>query len=74
MCPNRSQVPSPDPSLTRVSFTDRIDPAAADALWRIVLGQSDPEGGGTSAEGAGPGPGTRPEEGHRSAGGNDASA
>jgi hypothetical protein len=51
-CPHSD--PSPDPIRLHVSFGERIDPAAADALWRIVLGgvEADP-GGGPSAEGAG---------------------
>lgn len=55
MCPQYPQSdPSPDPIRLRVDLSERIDPAAADALWRIVLGGvgADP-GGGPSAEGAG---------------------
>jgi hypothetical protein len=55
MCPKRPQSePPPDPLRLQVSLGERIDPAAADALWRIVLGgvEADP-GGGPSAEGAG---------------------
>jgi len=47
----------PDPSESvhlRVTICERIDPAAADALWRIVLGGVEADtGGGPSAEGAG---------------------
>jgi hypothetical protein len=44
-----------EPVQVRLSLGERIDPAAADALWRLVLGGvgADP-GGGPSAEGAGP--------------------
>ena len=55
MCPKCPQSdPSPDPIRLHVSVGERIDPAAADALWRIVLGgvEASP-GGGPSAEGAG---------------------
>ena len=41
MCPDRSTTnPPPDPIRVRLDFGERIDPAAADALWRIVLGAS----------------------------------
>jgi hypothetical protein len=55
MCPQHPQSdPALDPVRLHVSVGERIDPAAADALWRIVLGGvgADP-GGGPSAEGAG---------------------
>ncbi len=38
MRPERSQdTPPPDPIETRVTVGERIDPAAADALWRILF-------------------------------------
>jgi len=47
----------PEPSEAvqfRVAIGERIDPAAADALWRIVMGGVEADtGGGPSAEGAG---------------------
>ena len=55
MCPKRPQSDlSPDPIRLHVSLGERIDPASADALWRIVLWgvEADP-GGGPGAEGAG---------------------
>jgi len=55
VCPDRSKLnPPTDPIRIRLDFGERIDPAAADALWRIVLGgvEADP-GGGPSAGGAG---------------------
>jgi len=55
MCPKCPlSDPPPDPIRLRVSLGERIDPAAADALWRIALGGvgADP-GGDPSAEGAG---------------------
>ena len=55
MCPKRSQTDlTPDPIRLQVSLAERIDPAAADALWQIVLGGVEADtGGGPSAEGAG---------------------
>jgi len=55
MCPQDPHSdPSLDPIRLRVSVGERIDPAAADALWRIVLGGVEAvPGGGPSAEGAG---------------------
>ena len=55
MRPKRPQSdPSPGPIRLQVSLGERVDPAAADALWQIVLGgvEADP-GGGPSTEGAG---------------------
>ena len=41
MRPKRPQdVPTTDPVAIQVTLTERIDPAAADALWRIVLSAS----------------------------------
>ena len=37
-CPQ--DVHTADPVAIRVTLTERIDPAAADALWRIVLSAS----------------------------------
>jgi hypothetical protein len=55
VCPDRSKLnPPTDPIRIRLDFGERIDPAAADALWRIVLGGVEADtGGGPSAEGAG---------------------
>jgi hypothetical protein len=52
----RSQEPEPNPRQLRLGLDigERVDPAAADALWQIVLGGIEADtGGGPSAEGAG---------------------
>jgi hypothetical protein len=50
----RPQEPQPDPSLADtpppvgdvgLHLTERIDPAAADALWRVILADVGPRGG-----------------------------
>jgi hypothetical protein len=45
---------SPLPGAVCLRLSERVDPDAADALWRLVLGgvEADP-GGGPSAAGAG---------------------
>ena len=54
MCPEPLQPEPSEPVQLRVAIGERIDPAAADALWRIVLGGVEADtGGGPSAEGAG---------------------
>ena len=54
MRPEPLQAQTSEPVQLRLSLGERIDPAAADALWRLVLGgvEADPDGG-PSAEGAG---------------------
>jgi len=42
------------PGEVRLLITERIDPEAADALWRVVMGGVEADtGGGPSAAGAG---------------------
>ena len=53
--PDSAPTDTPLPSgEVRLLITERIDPEAADALWRVVLGGVEADtGGGPSAEGAG---------------------
>lgn len=60
-----SQNPEPDPEQLcfDLDFSERVDPAAADALWRIVFGGDGADtGGGPDAAGAGPRPVARNSE------------
>jgi len=54
VCPEPLLCEPSEPFHLRVTIGERVDPAAADALWRIVLGGVESvTGGGPSAGGAG---------------------